>query len=38
MKMEYQKKQISKAVSPAKPSIALNAQQRKYVQGVLKEQ
>ncbi|XP_076157780.1 nucleoporin 88-like [Alosa pseudoharengus] len=38
MKKEYQVKQISKANSPARPSIALNVQQRKHVQGVLKEQ
>ena len=38
MKMEYQKKQMEKGVSPAKASIALSAHQKKCVQGVLKEQ
>lgn len=38
MKMEYQRKQIDKGVSPARPTVSLNAHQRKCVQGVLREQ
>ncbi|KAJ8343028.1 hypothetical protein SKAU_G00329560 [Synaphobranchus kaupii] len=38
MKMEYQKKQMEKGVSPGKASIALSVHQKKCVQGVLKEQ
>ncbi|XP_028840465.1 nuclear pore complex protein Nup88-like [Denticeps clupeoides] len=38
MKMEYQRQQVGKDVSPARSSLALNAQQRKCVQTVLKEQ
>ncbi|XDV19894.1 hypothetical protein PO909_025290 [Leuciscus waleckii] len=38
MKKEYQKKQMNAGVSPARSSLALNAHQRKCVQGVLKEQ
>ncbi|KAG5283954.1 hypothetical protein AALO_G00021370 [Alosa alosa] len=38
MKMEYQKKQMDKGVSQATSSVILNAQQRKHVQGILKEQ
>ncbi|KAJ7996997.1 hypothetical protein DPEC_G00224340 [Dallia pectoralis] len=38
MKKEYQKKQMNKGVSPAKATVTLNAQQKKCVQGVIKEQ
>ncbi|XP_065140318.1 nucleoporin 88 [Paramisgurnus dabryanus] len=37
MKKEYQKKQMNSGASPARSSLALNAHQRKCVQGVLKE-
>uniref|UniRef100_A0AAR2K943 Nucleoporin 88 n=1 Tax=Pygocentrus nattereri TaxID=42514 RepID=A0AAR2K943_PYGNA len=38
MKKEYQTKQMVKGSSPARPTITLNAHQRKCIQGVLKEQ
>lgn len=38
MKMEYQKKQMDKGVSPARATVSLNIHQRKCVQGVIKEQ
>ncbi|XP_071768633.2 nucleoporin 88 [Centroberyx gerrardi] len=37
MKMEYQKKQVDKGVTPARTTVSLNAHQKKCVQGVLKE-
>ncbi|XP_046877685.1 nucleoporin 88 isoform X1 [Hypomesus transpacificus] len=38
MKMDYQKKQMDKGVSPARATVSLNIHQRKCVQGVIKEQ
>lgn len=38
MKMEYQKTQVNKDVPAARTTVSLNAQQKKVVQDVLKEQ